>query len=417
MVRAGKNRMTTGSQLHAGSSRWTGIAAAGLMALLLVSAARLGRAVESSDPDAYRIGPLNEQVIRIPVQDHPSVALEVTIMHTSGDGPFPLVIMNHGATNVSSDHRGQRYHLTNAAFYFLSRGYAVALPMMRGFAASGGDFFRFGCDLGAMGIANATDIRTVIHTLGSDSRFDTSRVIVAGQSFGGWNTLALGALNMPNVKGLVNFSGGVEYSDCASGDKNLVAAAGYLGAATNVPSIWFYGDNDEVISPATWRSMFDRYTKSGGQAKLVDIGTFMTGSHQFLAFPESQPLWIPQLDIFLLHLGMPASEVNPGYLPEPFPPATNFAAVTDVAAIPYLSDVGRQRYRAFLQAPFPRVFVIDAAGDGIGTYGGFDPLGRAMTICQHRTTRCGVYAVDDHVVWKPLPDQPQNLVMGVRPPG
>ena len=397
--------------------RWIGIAAVGLMALLVLLAPRSGGATEWTGPDAFQIGPLNEQVVRIPVQDHPAVTLEVTIMHPSGAGPFPLAVMNHGASNVSADHRGERYHLTNAAFYFLSRGYAVALPMMRGFAASGGDFFRFGCDLGAMGAANAMDIRTVIRALGADPLFDTSRVIVAGQSFGGWNTLALGALNMPNVKGLVNFSGGVEFSDCAAGDKSLVAAAGFFGAATTVPSIWFYGDNDRIIAPSTWRSMFDRYTESGGQAKLADIGTFMTNSHQFLAFPESQPLWIPQLDTFLLHLGMPAAEVNPGYLPEPFPPATNFAAITDVAAIPYLSEAGRERYRAFLGAPFPRVFVIDAAGDGIGTYGGFDPLGRAIRICQHRTSRCGVYAVDDRVVWKPFPDPPRNLVMGVRRPG
>ena len=87
-------------------------------------------AAEMPDPTGPP-APLNEQIIRIPGDDPPAVTLEVTIFHPDGNGPFPLVIMNHGASNASLGHRRTRYRFTNSAFYFLSRGYAVALPMMR----------------------------------------------------------------------------------------------------------------------------------------------------------------------------------------------------------------------------------------------------------------------------------------------
>ncbi|MDR3533808.1 MAG: prolyl oligopeptidase family serine peptidase [Rhodopila sp.] len=386
-----------------------------LIAWLMLVMGQLAYAAadETPGPDAPPNASLNEQVIRIPGEEPPAVTLQVTILHPNGNGPFPLAIMNHGATGASMGHRGERYRLTNAAFYFLSRGYAVVLPMMRGFSTSGGEIYHFGCDLAATGTAYAKDIRAVIRYLGNDPRFDTRRVIVAGQSFGGWNTLAVGALRIPNVVGLVNFNGGIRSSDCKAGDASLVAAAGDLGARTKIPSIWFYGENDELFPVPVWRAMYDRYTRSGGHAELVDVGVVMKNSHNFLAYPEVLPLWTSRIDNFLAGIGMPYADVNPGDMPLPFPPATQFAAVTDVAAVPYLSDNGRVLYRKFLDLPFPRVFLITATGGAASVNGGFDPLGRALTACQRSGARCGVYAVDDHVVWKPFPTGPRERAYNV----
>jgi hypothetical protein len=215
-------------------------------------------------------------------------------------------------------------------------------------------------------------------------------------------------LDVPNVKGLINFNGGIKSSDCKAGDSSLAAAAGDFGVRTKIPSIWFYGDNDELFPIRVWRAMYERYVRNGGHAELVDVGVIMKDSHQFLAYPESLPLWTPKLDSFLANIGMPSAIVNAGYLPQTFPPATQFAAVSDTEAVPYLSDKGRELYRKFLEAPFPRAFVINEAGSAASNYGGFDPLGRAMGICQNRAIQCGVYAVDDRVVWKALSAGPRE---------
>ena len=159
--------------------------------------------------------------------------------------------------------------------------------------------------------------------------------------------------------------------------------------------------------------MYDAYTRSGGHAEMVDVGVVMQSSHNFLAYPEVLPLWTSRIDAFLAGIGMPHTEVNPGDLPLAFPPATQFAAVTDVAAVPYLSDAGRDLYREFLDLPFPRAFVISATGDAVSMSDGFDPLGRALAACQRRGVRCGAYAVDDRVVWKPFQTGPHEHAYNV----
>ena len=136
--------------------------------------------------------------------------------------------------------------------------------------------------------------------------------------------------------------------------------------------------------------MYDRYTASGGHAELVDIGVFMKNSHNFLALPEAPPLWTPKIDNFLAQIGMPHAQINPGYMPMPFPPATLFAVANDVAAVPYLTDEDCDLYRMFLEAPFPRAFLINEAGSAASNPGGFDPLGRSLGICRNRSARCGV---------------------------
>jgi dienelactone hydrolase len=387
-----------------------------LLVLIPIGGGLRGAMAQTTEQDQENVpnhSPLNEQLIRIPGDAPPAVTLQVTIFRPNGDGPFPLAVMNHAANAVSVGNRGNRYRLNGAAFYFLSRGYAVAQPMMRGYAASGGELYHFGCDLGATATANALDIRAVIRYLGTDPHIDTRNVIVAGQSFGGWNTLAVGALNIPNVKGLINFSGVLRESDCKPGDGALVAAAGALGSGTKAPSIWFYGDNDDLNPTSTWRAMYDRYTAGGGHAELVDVGVFMRSSHDFLTHPESQQLWLPRLDSFLQRIGMPYAPINPDYMPKPFPPATSFAAIDDVAAVPYMSDKGHDFYKKFLQAPFPRVFVINEAGSAATDNGGFDPLGRSLRLCQNRSVRCGIYAVDDRVVWKPFLTSPPERAYSV----
>ena len=218
------------------------------------------------------------------------------------------------------------------------------MPMMRGFAGSGGSFERHGCDLETAGINNARDIRAIIIYMSAQPYIDGGRVVVAGQSFGGWNTLAFGTLNHPGVKGLVNFAGGMKPSDCRRPETSMAAAAGTYGARTNLRSIWFYGDNDKIFSPSTWRAMYDRYTAAGGKAELVAYGNFKQDSHNMLGSPEGLAIWVPRVDAFLDKVGLPSKPVYPEYLPAAFPPPTHYAGIDDINAIPYVKDLGRQLY-------------------------------------------------------------------------
>ncbi|NML16057.1 dienelactone hydrolase family protein [Azohydromonas caseinilytica] len=352
---------------------------------------------------------MNERVLMVPVDAQRNIRLQVTVLQPDGPGPFPLAVVNHGASGKQPPARMERHRHTFAAYYFLSRGYAVALPMLRGYAGSEGRLHPAGCNYESVALGNAADIQAVIDFMARDPTVDARRTVMAGQSFGGWNTLAFGSLGDPRVKALVSFAGGMNASSCPNSPAVLPRGAGRFGATTRVPSIWFYGENDSFFGPPLAQVMHERYTAAGGRAELVAFGPFMKDAHELLAFPQGLPIWAPRLDAFLHQLGLPGRIVHPEYLPQDFPPPSGYAAIDDVDAVPYLDDRGREHYRRFLARSAPRVYVLSRSGFAGAYYGGFDPVGRGLKECRLRARDCFVYAVDDHVAWsRPTPAPPAS---------
>jgi dienelactone hydrolase len=374
-----------------------------LLALLLPVLGQPAYAVGGGDASKAPAAALaHERVVMVPSAD-PDVLLQTTVFMPEGKGPFPLAIMNHGANGDMPPSQQPRYRWTFSAYYFLSRGYAVALPMMRGYAGSGGMLKDSLCDDVGIGLEAANDIRAVIGYMKQQPDIDGSRIVVAGQSFGGWNTLALGTLDVPGVKGLMSFAGGMKAESCTDPDSALLTAAGILGGKTKTPSIWFFGDNDHVLNPSLWHAMYDRYVAAGGSAELVAYGTFGPDSHQLLSYPEALALWVPKADAFLARVGLPDKEVSPEYLPMRVPPPSHYADLNDTQALPYLGEQGAAYYREFLDKPMPRALAIGPNGAGSST-GGFDPLAQALKLCGEHGPGCRLYAVDDTVVWvRPTP--------------
>ncbi|WP_051980566.1 CocE/NonD family hydrolase [Burkholderia sp. 9120] len=367
--------------------------------LLWLGAARPALA---DDPKAASKAPAaaleSERVITVPGDPDRPVDLQMTIYTPKGPGPFSLAVMNHGATGNTAPSDQPRYYLTFSAYYFLSRGYAVALPMMRGYAGSGGHLLQHGCDDVAIGLDAARDIRAVIDYLKQQPNIDGSRIVVAGQSFGGWNTLALGTLNVPGVKALVSFAGGMRANDCADQDTALSDAAARLGARTATPSIWFFGDNDAVFPTPVWRAMYEHYVAAGGPATLVAYGQFGADSHNLLGSAAALHLWVPELDAFLAKVGLPHTQVSPEYMPTPAPAPSHYAALDDMQALPYLTEHDYAYYRAFLNMPSPRAFAIGPHGAASSSEG-FDAQLEALKLCGKASSDCRLYAVDNDVVW------------------
>ncbi len=105
----------------------------------------------------------------------------MTVLAPDGPGPFPVAFMNHGA-NGSRPDQMPRYRYSFSSYYFLSRGYAVVLPMMRGFAGSSGRQIYYGCNQEAVGLANARDIAAVVDAMAAQPSIDIDRAVMAGQS-------------------------------------------------------------------------------------------------------------------------------------------------------------------------------------------------------------------------------------------
>jgi hypothetical protein len=79
---------------------------------------------------------------------------------------------------------------------------------------------------------------------------------------------------------------------------------------------------------------------------------------------------------------------------------TDFAAIDNVDAVPYLHDKGREAYRAFLGKSLPRAFAVSSTGAWSWAEDGDDPVEQVLANCEkHSPVPCKLYAVNDNVVW------------------
>ena len=339
-----------------------------------------------------------------------SIALETTVYRPPGEGPFPLVVINHG--KAPGDPRFQsRYQPLGAVRFFLARGYAVIVPMRQGFSKSSGGYIGAGCNVESNGHVQAEDVHAVYEWLGAQAWADRSRMLVMGQSHGGWTTLAYGTHPDPGVRALVNFAGGLRQEGCTSWEQGLAHAAGAYGEQTRLPSLWFYGDNDRFFSVPTFHAMFDRYRAGGAPAELIAYGVFGVDSHAMFGSRAGEVIWQGPVSRLLRSVGLPDEVLNPAYLrvPDlPTPPATGFAALDAVDQVPMLKPAGREAYRLFLGKPSPRAFALGAGGAWGWAEGGDAPLRRALANCEKKAQdpHCQLYAVDDQVVWRAVEDSP-----------
>ncbi|HSV54078.1 MAG TPA: CocE/NonD family hydrolase [Burkholderiaceae bacterium] len=348
---------------------------------------------------------LNEAVELVSKKGLFTIELETTIYKPDGEGPFPVAVVNHG--KAPGDTRFQaRYRPASAARYFLQRGYAVVVPMRQGFSKSGGSYIGGGCNVGSNGRVQAEDVKAVMEYIATQPWADKERVVVLGQSHGGWTTLAFGAQNYPGVKGLVNFAGGLRQEQCPNWQQALAGAASGYAKETRLPSLWFYGDNDSYFNPGTFHAMYEQYQAAGGKAHLVAFGNFGSDAHSMFGARAGTAIWQPEVTKFLASIGMPHDPLPAlarfGVASSmPVPPRTEFSGLEDEGKLPHLRDTGRAGYKTYLTKLMPRAFAIAPNGAWGWADGGDDPLKRALDNCNRSGKgECRLYSVDDYVVWK-----------------
>lgn len=343
---------------------------------------------------------LNEQVVMVPaISGADSVQLETTVYKPPGAGPFPLLIMNHGKALGNPRQQG-RDRAVIISREFVKHGYAVVIPMRKGFSKSGGDYVENACDMAGNGQIQADDLQATLNYIVTQSWADKSRILVGGQSYGGLATMAFGTRGFPGVKGLLNFAGGLRlHGGSCPWQASLVNAFAAFGKHTMVPSLWFYGANDRHFDPELAAKMHQAYVGAGGNAKLVAFGPFKSDAHSMGSSWDGVKIWWPETEKFLRQIGMPADETV--VLSDEIPQQkTDFAALDNIDAVPYLKGAGREGYRAFLAKSFPRAFAVSPSGAWSWAADGDSPRTRVLANCEKNSKeRCKLYAIDDYVVW------------------
>ena len=258
---------------------------------------------------------IQEEVWAIPVT-MPTIAY---VVRPIGNGPFRLVVMNHG---VSLNQRERSFfpivEFRDAAMWFARRGYMVVAPTGSGYGAAAldvperglyGPFFsKIGsCDnpnFRDAGLAVALLDKWIIDYMADQKMIVPDNVVVVGQSAGGWAAIALSSRNLPSVGAIITFAagrggrvGGKPNNNCAP-DK-LVEATGEFGRTARTPMLWIYAENDTFFGPALSKKMHAAYTGAGGSAEYHMLPAFGNDGHLLIDSADAIPLWAPLVSQFL----------------------------------------------------------------------------------------------------------------------
>src|SRR6516164_8078648 len=177
------------------------------------------------------------------------------VVRPVGNGPFPLVIMNHGISlNANERVMFPMVEYRDAAFWFARRGYLVISPVRYGASSVdlkdrglyGAVFGHVGsCDdpnFEGPGMAIATLNEWVIEYMSKNKLVAPGKVVVVGQSGGGWGSIALASKNPASVRAIITFAagrggrvGGKPNNNCAPDE--LVKETAEFGRTARIPML------------------------------------------------------------------------------------------------------------------------------------------------------------------------------------
>ena len=369
----------------------------------------LGRAwSQVAEPEARD---LRERVmsVEVLVQDlygrREQRTIPVTVYLPPGEGPFPLLVLNHGrATSPEARAQTRRFRYEQQARYFVGKGLAVMVPTRVGYGSAMLDEFdpeySGGCSapqVGAMSLAASDQVLAVVQAARSLPEVDTSRWWVAGQSVGGLTSVATVMRRPEGLQGGINFAGGTGGDPKARPGRPCavpqIASQWRRALPGQPPMVWLYWENDLYWGAEHPRQWHRAFTEGGAQAEFVQLSPVGEDGH--LGFARDMDRWTAVVDRFLGRWGLN----RPALPPVPLP--SGFAAVEEADKVPISAAQRNKPYATFLASSKPRAFAIGTSGS-VGHASGDWAMGRALGFCQARSGQpCRLYAVDDQVVWHP----------------
>lgn len=283
--------------------------------LMIVAASALFCAVAFSAiaDEQRKAGPIGNpdgrermQLHWVPVFTNGEPTADLILMRTcrpTTDVPVGIAVVNHGSPENSAARPSMKVIdcTTGVARYFLGKGLVVAFPLRRGYGESGGAWAEtYGScnrpDFVTGGLATAADIGSVVRYLRALPYVRSDRILIFGQSAGGWGTIAYASTNPKNILGLVNFSGG-RGADCRS--ERLIEAAGVYGKTARQPMLWLYTQNDALFNPRFSGAMHEAFVKAGGQATYRLLPRWGKNGHNLFFGNDGSKVWGPIFDDYI----------------------------------------------------------------------------------------------------------------------
>jgi pimeloyl-ACP methyl ester carboxylesterase len=253
---------------------------------------------------AGAIAPPWEEVV-IPVRSKVGVAagktirLRATVYRARFPGPQPLLIFNHGSAEGSVSVARQVNRAWAQALVFRALGYSVVVPMRKGYGGSDGPWLEESQDKSVAPEAQldsaVEDLDGVLEFMKRQDYVDAARIVVAGQSRGGFLAVVYAARFPGKVAGAINFSGGWWGERVPSADFNLTQFR-QAGKEVTTPVLWLYADHDSYYSLAYVEREFEAFQGGGKKGILFEDHELAGEGHFLSAWPER---WEPPVADYL----------------------------------------------------------------------------------------------------------------------
>lgn len=233
-------------------------------ALLMIFLLTIG--IAGCDSDA---GPIILTTYRATI-DGTEYNLEYSVMQPQDDLPHPLIIFTHGRNGPHPEryrNETEGYEAIRTALY--EQGYVVMLLVRRGYGNSDGPDSELKDTPYESGLEASKDLKSAVEFMKAQSYVDPEKIVVMGQSQGGWAAIAFSTVTVDGVLGTVNISGGINYTninfdDLPTRHSKWIADCGKYGKTNVIPCLWIYSPNDTSIPGEASQAMFDSFKDNGG---------------------------------------------------------------------------------------------------------------------------------------------------------
>jgi dienelactone hydrolase len=286
------------------------------LALLMVWIGAAG-AQQAPGPVGSPEGPWRMQIHWLPLDISGTYYLmQARVCRPAGEAPGRVVVIAHGSPPSADARPGMKPVScdSEAARWFLDRGFVVIAALRRGYGATGGYWAEgFGkcpeVDYARAGLESARDIAATVDYAAALPFARPQGIVLVGQSAGGWGAIAYNATPHPRVTAIVNMAGGrgghqndVPNSNCRP--DLLAAGAGQLARGATTPMLWVYAENDSFFAPAIAVALYTAYSQNGGRAEFERPGAFGNDGHRLFFGPGGSQIWGPLVTRYLA--GRPA---------------------------------------------------------------------------------------------------------------
>ncbi len=265
-----------------------------------------------------------DPALREAVHSVPVAAVDASIVVTSfrprGGGPFPWIVLSHGtATTPEANRALGRYRPLNPVREWVHRGYAVMVPVRRGYRASGGAKFgdSYGTcnrpDFRRAGEGAALDLLATVEWAKTQPDLDAKSWLLAGQSNGGFASIYTASKRPEGLAAVLAFAPGrggrpdTHPGEPCAPDR-LAELFASIAPRIAVPVLWFYAENDQFIGPAAQKLWFENFRSAGGRGELVVVPPFPEAlGHGVFPARAGAPLWTAAVAAFFRsqRLGLP----------------------------------------------------------------------------------------------------------------